>query len=184
MQSVRELVKQEGFNAFPVSFRQVLRKRKVRTALDLVAAHKIADTYRRCCGSASQLGSPRGDLSRRPDGAYFQDFALATLELADAASVPKVKESTQATVQLAAVKCFGTDDPGGTDEPFIVFSIVSVDPFQLTTSAGAVTVRTEIVNDVGGGQVFLDDGRLLTLNPIDVTGTGLHIGVLLGSCVL
>jgi hypothetical protein len=99
------------------------------------------------------------------------------MDLKTPAADPEVIKTHQATVQLAAVKCFGTDDPSGTDEPFVIFSIVSVDPTQITTHAGAMSVRTEIVNDISGGRIFLDDGRMLTTGPIDVTGSGLHIGV-------
>jgi hypothetical protein len=177
MQSLKEIAKQDGFVSFPLSLKQVFQKYNVHTALDYIAAHKIGDVYRQCCGSASTLGSPRGAIARRPDGSYFQNFGLGVMDLKTTSADPVVIKQHQATVQLAAVKCFGTDDPSGTDEPFVIFSIVSVDPTQITTHAGAMTVRTEIVNDISGGQIFFDDGRMLTNAPIDVSGSGLHIGV-------
>jgi hypothetical protein len=106
-----------------------------------------------------------------------QPFSLGILDLPSPSGPASVRDLRTATVQLMAAKCFGTDDPSGTDEPYLIASIVSFDPFQLRTGAGAVTTRTEIVNDINGGNIFLKDGRLLTPSPINVTGMGLHIAV-------
>src|SRR4029453_17709210 len=111
MQSLKEVAKEDGFVSFPLSLRTVFQKYNVHTALDYIAAHKMADVYRRCCGSASTLGSPRGPIARRPDGSYFQNFGLGVMDLKTPAADPEVIKTHQATVQLAAVKCFGTDDP-------------------------------------------------------------------------
>src|SRR5262249_29542200 len=162
MQSLKAVAKQDGFTSFPLSLKQVFQKYNVHSALDYIAAHKLSDVYRQCCGSASILGSPRGPVTRQPDGSYLQNFGLGVMDLKITAGDPVVIKQHQATVQLAAVKCFGTDDPSGTDEPFVIFSIVSIDPTQITTHGGAMTVRTEIVNDISGQQIFLDDGRMLT----------------------
>jgi hypothetical protein len=96
------------------------------------------------------------------------------LELRNIEEPPIARDLIQATVEIAAVKCFGTEDPSDVDEPYVVVSVVSVDPHQLGQSGGAVTMRTEIINGVTPGRVFLE-GRAVTERPIPVTGSGLHI---------
>ena len=126
----------------------------------MIAKRRIGDIYRRCGGFASRLGSPTGKpLVRNPDGSYSLPFSLGTVVLNEPSGTAGVIDLHRATVQLSAVKCFGTDDEHpAEDEPYLIFSIVAMDPNQFLTGGGAVTSRTEIVNKIRAFDTFLTDG--------------------------
>ena len=92
---------------------------------------------------------------RRADGSYFQRYTLGTLNLSTLDAEPTQIEGLVASVKVATVKCFGTDDPGGTDEPYLIVSVMSVNPYPHGLQGSSITVRTPILNDVRQGDVIL-----------------------------
>ena len=95
-----------------------------------------------------------GGLDKRPDGSYIQGFQLGQIELLGFTAVPTSVTTIQARVTVSAVKCFGTDDPGGTDETFVIISVVNVNPNNVGADTLVTTMRTEINNNVQAGHVI------------------------------
>jgi hypothetical protein len=56
-------------------------------------------------------------------------------------------------VTLAGVRCFGTDDPSGTDEPFLITSVVTLDPRAKNKSTQTTRIGPDGVGDVEVGRV-------------------------------
>jgi hypothetical protein len=139
------------------------------------ARRKVQNLYRRTGGSLGPLGAPTGSL-HRVDSSWAQDFTLGQIKLNDFEIDPKAFTFVEAEVKVAAVKCFGTEDPGGTDETYIVISLISVDPNRGAADHLVQTVRTAIDNNVFGGKVFFVNH---TIGKLRVNGGGLSINVVM-----
>src|SRR5262249_56886100 len=92
-----------------------------------IAAAKISDLYRRTGGSLGPLGVPVGPLVQEGQG-FRQNYLLGSIHLNDVNDIPVAEEFRDVEVKIAAVKCFGTEDPSGTDETYLVISLVSLNP--------------------------------------------------------
>lgn len=139
------------------------------------AQKKMANFYRRTGGSLGPLGAPKTFL-RRSGSSWVQDFALGQITLEDFQIDPKAFTFVEAEVKIAAVKCFGTEDSSGTDETYLVISLVSVDPDRGAQDRLVTTVRTAIDNNVFGGKVFCVSN---TVGKLRITGGGLRINVVI-----
>lgn len=170
MRSVREIVKKVGVIGSPVSLRSVARERKVDSLLALSASLDIEEVYRQKGGQFG-FGPPVGGVSLTSDGSYVQNYELgfATKPLG---APPGFFETYEASVQVAAVKCFGTEDPSGEDEPYLVVSVISVNP-NFKGEDELLTTKIIRAEGVRTGDTF-GNGQTIGTEKV-VAGEGLRI---------
>ncbi|MEU6622035.1 hypothetical protein ABZ926_14880, partial [Streptomyces litmocidini] len=136
----------------------------------------VRDCYRRTGGSLGPLGEPIGAL-KRGDGIARQEYLLGSITLSVADLIPKVETHYEAKVKLAAVKCFGTEDPGGTDETYVVVSLTAIDPNRAGSDQLVQTFRTEIDNNVEGGKVFFKERNIGAVRAFPGSGIRVHVAI-------
>jgi hypothetical protein len=113
------------------------------------------------------VGSPVGAIQKVAGGAHLQHFEFGSI-LKPLDGPPTYATRYIATIDIAAIKCFGTDDPGGTDEPYIVAAIYAVDPLDKVDS---VQINEIHFGDIDEGSIFAQ-GRRLTQGEISIPGDG------------
>lgn len=175
MRSLRELARAEMLNDPPISIRSLVQRYGVNTVRGLIAGHDIEKTYRQTLMERfGPMGEPTGEISPQPDGAFSRDYQLGFI-------VKPLGEDCKAftrytvDVQLACIRCFATDDPGGTDEPYVIATLVNLNPMKgedqhiVTKMFGPFSVR--------GGQTFC---KALTIGEgVIPAGTGLRVHIAL-----
>src|SRR5262249_40209417 len=152
MRTLSELATKSGSRGRPVSAKSVFRTLGAKSLRDAIATFTIQDFHRRTGGSAGPLGFPNGALVRNADGSYLQNYLLGDTRLQDFAGDPDSRTFFGVTATVAGVRCFGTDDPSGSDEIYAVISLVNVNANFKGTDELATTIRTEINNDTEKGQ--------------------------------
>jgi hypothetical protein len=177
MHSIRELAKKSSLEGGDVSLRALAQKYGTGTGSETIAAYLISDHHRRTGRAFGPLGATIGSVKKRPDGSYEQSYELGIAELGDifqgqTRSITKVK----AGVTLAAVKCFDTDDPSGTDEIFVIVSLINVNPNADRTDSLVFTNRMEITK-VEEDNVFFEARTLGPETGTAFPGSGIRIHV-------
>lgn len=166
MPSLRNALQQTGATSV-LGLRADLGSKRL-SVRDLLAFAAIKDFHTGNLGILV-VGSPTEDIERLENGGHLQRFEFGTL-VKPLGAPPDIATRYAATISLAAIKCFGTDDPSGEDEPYVVSAIYGVDP----------TVREHAVktNEIHFGpkkeKAVFAKGDQLTLEPIWIPGDG-HI---------
>jgi hypothetical protein len=85
-----------------------------------------------------QLGKPLDEVLDNGDGTFTRRFEFGALRtMGGQMDEVLLDEGTICDIDVAAIWCFGTDDPGGSDEPYLIITAVS--------PAGAFDDRGNIV---------------------------------------
>jgi hypothetical protein len=113
------------------------------------------------------VGSPVGVAREVGNGAHEQRFSFGSV-LKPLDGPPRYQTRFVATINIAAIKCFGTDDPDGTDQPYLVAAVYGVDPF---VRERAVQTSEIHFGDQDEQSVFAL-GQPLTPSPIFIPGDG------------
>jgi hypothetical protein len=113
------------------------------------------------------VGSPVGATKQVAGGAHLQRFEFGSI-LKPLDGPPVYATRYLVTIDIAAIKCFGTDDPDGEDQPYIVAAVYGVDPL---VREHAVQTNEIHFGDIEEGSIFAQ-GRQLTPNPILIPGDG------------
>ncbi|MCB0020115.1 MAG: hypothetical protein KDE09_20130, partial [Anaerolineales bacterium] len=137
---------------------------------------KIQRFYRRTGGSLGPLGAPTGGPVKG-NGTTKQDYQLGAIVLNDETGALEAYTYYDVEVKLSAAKCFGTEDPGGTDETFLVMSLISVNPNYGGVDKLVHTMRTEIDNNVNAGKVFFQQQTIGSLRAFPGSGIKIHMAV-------
>ena len=61
--------------------------------------------------------------------------------------------SYAASVEIAAIKCFGTEDPSGEDEPYLIISVISINP-NFAGEDELVTTKIVRADNIHAGDMF------------------------------
>jgi hypothetical protein len=150
--SLLKLAEGAGFTGSQVSLKAVLSHYGVNSCVDAIAAQEIEQFHSTSLGILT-VGSPTGPVRRTVDGGFQQRYSFGSI-IKPAGTFPDVGDRSHVTVSLAGVRCFGTDDPSGTDEPFLITSVVTLDPRDQEKSAQTRQIGPEGVGDVEKGRVF------------------------------
>lgn len=150
--SLRELAKGIGLAGPQISLAAVLSHYGVSSFAEAVAAQEIEQFHSASLGILT-VGSPTGPVRRTVDGGFQQPYSFGSI-IKPAGLFPDVGDRFHVTVMLAGVRCFGTDDPSGTDEPFLITSVVTLDPRDKEKSTETKQIGPEGVGDVSVGRVF------------------------------
>jgi hypothetical protein len=150
--SLRKLAANVEPAAVPLSVSAALSHYGVKSAEDAVAAQAIEQFHRASLGILT-VGSPISPAKRTGDGGYEQRYNFGSI-LKPANTFPDVWNRYHVTVTLAGVRCFGTDDPSGTDEPFLITSVFALDPREKEKSSETRRIGPDSIGDVEVGRVF------------------------------
>ncbi len=140
-----------------------------------IAADKINDFHWRTGKNFGPLGIATGSLNRTNDGSYVQNYQLGVISLANFTAPPLAYKSIQGLLALSAVKCFGTEDPGGNDQTYLIITVTSLNPNFGGVEKLVYTSRTNIQDNVEGGNIIFQNHTLQNIP--DITGSGLKIHV-------
>jgi hypothetical protein len=104
------------------------------------------------------LGNPLEGVQELENGGFSRRHEYGALQLL---SMPRrmKEEFYVADIEVAAIKCFGTEDPGSDDEPYLLITAVApAGAFMDAYRAGVVrTWRSERYEDISEGEVFGTD---------------------------
>lgn len=93
---------------------------------DFIAAREIAQFHKDNLAVLS-VGSPSGSLFRTAEGNYVQPHTFGSI-IKPRGETPRLGDRYVVSIEIAAIKCFATDDPGGTDEPYLITCVYALDP--------------------------------------------------------
>lgn len=117
------------------------------------------------------VGSPVGSILDAANGAHEQRFEFGSI-IKPLNNPPAVAARYLATIDIAAIRCFGTEDPGGGDEPYLVAAVYGIDPFVKEHAIQTSEIHfTKDDESIGAGAVFAL-GHQLTSTPIFIPGDG------------
>ncbi len=142
----------------------------------VAAAHLIKKTYMRTGGSLGPLGAPVGGLVQSGVNST-QNFQLGSITLNNESGDIGGYTYYDVEVKLSAVKCFGTEDPGGTDETFLVISLISINPNFDGNDKLVYTMRTEIDNNVQSGKVFFKQRTIGKMKAFPGSGIKIYVAI-------
>jgi hypothetical protein len=150
--SLQELAKGAGFAGPQISLEAVLSHYGVTSFAEAVVAQEIEQFHSANLGILT-VGSPVGPMNRTLDGEFQQRYSFGSI-IKPAGTFPDVGKRFHVTVILAGVRCFGTDDPSGTDEPFLITSVFTLDPREKEKASQTKRIGPDGVGDVEVGRVF------------------------------
>jgi hypothetical protein len=119
---------------------------------ELIATKQIADFHGTHLGILT-VGSPSGPVKRIAEGGFQQQFSFGSI-IKPADAFPDVGNRFHVTVTLAGVRCFGTDDPSGSDEPYLITSVFTIDPREKDKSAHTTRIGPDSIGEVEVGRAF------------------------------
>jgi hypothetical protein len=130
-----------------------------RASADIRAFHEMSS-------GILVVGSPVGPTRHLPGDSFEQQYTFGTI-VKHLDSAPQFASRWILTIKIAAIRCFGTDDPGGTDEPYIVVATYGMDPF----GKNSVQTREIHFGEVRARDIF-GQGEPIALAPIFIPGDG------------
>jgi hypothetical protein len=173
MVGLRELVAEVGV----ASFREAARVRNASSMRGLVLAHNASQEIARFHAEnlgVLTVGSALGPTRQLEDGAHEQRYSFGSIiKPLDAA--PKIPVRFVVTIDIAAIKCFGTEDPSGEDETYLIATIYAVDPM---ARERAVQTKRIDFGEIEEGLVFGQGHQLV--EGFFIPGDGsirLHVGL-------
>ncbi|MEZ4869323.1 MAG: hypothetical protein R3C14_48825 [Caldilineaceae bacterium] len=130
MRSIKELVHSEVPGQASISIRSLLHNYGVGSLVGLIAAHDIDVAYRtRAYDRFGPLGEPIGGVFSQDGRTYKRDFQLGSI-IKPLGEDCKGSTKYKVYAQIAGIRCYGTDDPGGTDEPYLVATLININPMK------------------------------------------------------
>jgi hypothetical protein len=189
MRTIREAVQQAGVASFPISLRQLAQRFEVSSLNNLIAAIDIAGEYRRRGDKTSigALGAPVSQVFQTPDRTYKRDYQFGSISKPLSIDVPRTEIQYFADIFIAAVKCFGTEDPGGIfsggegeDEPYLIITTINPSHVWLDQATGNIvkTWKSQIFEDVTKGEIFCQEQEVFKNLAIGRHGISLKIALL------
>ena len=129
-------------------------QRQVREIVERPGVQKELDAFYRDQVGLLVVGAPTGAPTLDEDGAWRQQFRFGSLIKPQ--DVPVRFETRWAvSIGIAAIKCFGTDDPSDHDEPYVIASVSAVDPL---IGTNAISVKRHDWETASHGKVFATEG--------------------------
>jgi hypothetical protein len=156
--------------------RQACAKHGVDALSLAIASHQMNKLHLQLYGAAGPLGPSKGAAHRTDTGAFVRPHSLGQITMNTLTEEPNAFGHHLAAVTFSGLKCFGTDDHGGTDEPYAIVSIFSLNP----TKGGNDLVKTVTLGPYEGVKAgtALNFEQVIA-SDIEYTEFGLGIFVLL-----
>jgi hypothetical protein len=123
------------------------------------------------------VGSPIRSVERLANGNFRQAYTFGSI-IKPLNEPPQIGERVHLAVEIAGVRCFGTDDADGKDDPYLITTVYAIDPSVGDRSVNTQRIGPDGIGDIHGGNVFAQ-GRQLA-NDFAVPGDGeirIHVEV-------
>jgi hypothetical protein len=130
-----------------------------RAELSLASASEEITRYWSDTLAVTTVGSPTGPVIRTDGGDFIQPHNFGTI-IKPKAAPPEIGDRFHVTVMLAGIRCFATDDPFGTDEPYVITSVYALDSRQQDKSAHTSRHGPGDIGDIEAGDVFAQNRDL------------------------
>lgn len=187
MRGIRELVQRAGVSGLPVSLRQLAQRFEVRSLNALIAAVDIAGEYRRRGDNSlnSALGAPVSGITQSADGTFSRNFQFGSITTRSI-DIPRTETQYAVDIFIAAVKCFGSEDPGGPfsggegeDEPYLIITTINPAHAWLDQQEGNIvkTWRSQIFEGIEKGEIFAQEQEVFKNLAIGRHGVSLKIAL-------
>lgn len=134
----------------------------------LTAEGAIGDYWRDTL-SVMSVGMPTGPARPADAGAHVQEFNFGTITK-PLGETPVIGTRYAIAVEIAAIVCYATDDPGGTDEPYAIATTYTLDRSVQESVVRSVHISNDVLGDHKAGDVFGQNQQLA--NGIFVPGDG------------
>jgi hypothetical protein len=175
MLTLSELAAKNGMTVRPISAHRLFQRLGVTSLRGANASQDIQDFHANNLGILT-VGSPSGPLTRNDDGSFQQPYSFGSIvkPLNGQASVA-VRFAIE--LEIAGVRCFGTDDPDNEDAPYLITSVYALDPMKKEDALQSIKHGPDDIGPVSPPKVFAQ-GRTLTDGAFFVPGDGevrLHI---------
>ncbi|WP_329013465.1 hypothetical protein [Streptomyces sp. NBC_00690] len=125
-------------------------QRQVQEVLGRRGAEAAINAFYREQIGALVVGDSQGLAALGSDGNWRKPFTFGSI-IKPLSGDPKIDTRYVVTIDTAAIKCFGTEDPSGEDEPYIVVIVYAVDPLQ--RERAVISKRIDFA-EVQEGEVF------------------------------
>ena len=123
--------------------------------IEIMEASREIERFHRDSKAVLRVGRLTGHPVRSADGTVTRSCSVGSISK-PLNEPPRENSRFKTSVKIAAVRCFGTEDPSGEDEPYLVISIWGFDNVAADTLLQTVTVeRDNTEESVKAGQVFL-----------------------------
>jgi hypothetical protein len=106
--------------------------------------------------SVLTVGTPTGGVVRLNDGGHQRTYNFeGTIKPLD---VPiDLEWRTLINIEIVAVRCYATDDPGGTDEAYLIATLFALDPLRKENAVNTIKLGPQ---DCSSGDVFWQGHRV------------------------
>ncbi|TCJ35033.1 MULTISPECIES: hypothetical protein [unclassified Parafrankia] len=128
------------------------------------------------------LGVPTSDVNWSKNGYYNRTFEFGEVHvrplggMGDWRGIPCTYYA--ADIFIAAVKCWGTDDPGGADEPYLLFTVINPAPPLCGIPENTAKVwRSQVFEGVERGEIFAQDQLVFENVVVGEHGISLKIAI-------
>ena len=116
------------------------------------------------------VGTPIGDVRPAANGGFEQIYTFGSI-VKPLGEPPTIGDRFHVSIEIAGVRCFGTDDDiDGTDEPYIITAVYTIDPSKGDWSEGTTLIGQGEIGDVTDGGVFAQNRQIA--NNVTVPGDG------------
>jgi hypothetical protein len=150
--SLKELATGAGFAGPKISLKAVLSNYGVNSFALAIVAQEMEQFHSTSLGILT-VGSPTGPVTRTLEGDFMQSYSFGSI-IKPAGKFPDIGDRYHVTVILVGVRCFGTDDPGGTDEPYLITSVITLDPRLKDKAPQTKLIGQGSIGDIEVGAVF------------------------------
>ena len=138
--TLREFVQQEEIKASPISVRSLFEDYGVDSMRGLFASYEINTLYRKLGGRYGRLGGPQGAIISNADGSFTRDFELGRIsQQGETPAAASTKFNVR--ISIAGTHCYGTDDPSGQDETYLIATIIILDPLHDGKDSTVSTIK-------------------------------------------
>lgn len=122
------------------------------------------------------VGTPTAPVRPAPGGGFVQPQTFGSI-IKPRGEVPRLGDRQHVSIEIAAIRCFGTDDPDGDDQPYLITTVYALDP---SRPAELVDTRRidngDGIGDVEADDVFAHNRPLATKVPVPGDG-GIRVHV-------
>ncbi|MFZ0546652.1 MAG: tachylectin-related carbohydrate-binding protein [Candidatus Promineifilaceae bacterium] len=133
------------------------------------AAQEIAQFHKDKMAILS-VGSVVGAVIPQMAGTFEQPYTFGSISK-PLGGTPVFSGRFIVSIDIAAIRCYHTDDPGGTDEPYLITTVYALDPSRPEESLDTRRISNgDGIGDIEGGDVFAHSRQIA--NSVFIPGDG------------
>jgi hypothetical protein len=106
------------------------------------------------------VGSPVGPLTRGANDSFHQSYTFGSI-VKPLNHPPEIASRFLVLLEVAGIRCFGTDDPSGTDEPYLISTVYALDPIRGEESLQTIRIGPDDIGPISPPKVFAQGRQLV-----------------------